>query len=640
MPKKINPLIAVKKVVSKIEKIGNKIDKPLDDTKNISSNNKFNNFLLKWKQIKYIPKFLSPTEKRIIKIASLIILISLGLMTYLFIKDNITTKPTYGGTYAEIVVGAPQYINPIYASANEADRDLTKLLFAGLLKFNEKHELVNDLTKEWFLDDNKKTYTFILRDDIYWPDGKQFTTEDVAFTIKAIQNEVYASPLYNNWFGINIKTVDEHTIQFILPEPHANFIENLTLGILPAHLWNNILPENAKLAELNVKPVGLGAYKFDNFIKDKQGYIKSYNLISNENYHLGKPYIEKITFKFFPTFELAVANLKNHNADGLSFLPLNLKKDLEQRNDLNYYSLSLPQYTALFFNTEKNILLKNRDIRQALNLLINKETIIKQVLENEATEINSPLLPGMPGYQSLKDDDKINDKIEQAKKILITAGWAYKTNNKSEEDTKETSTNNSDENNTINKETKQLEQSNENKYLTKDEQEFKITLTLANQPQAVAVAEMIQKMWLAVGIKTDLNIVEANQIQKDVIIPRNFEILLFGEILDNNGDLYPFWHSSQATENGLNLANFKNDEADKLLVAMREEKNDNKKIELSQNFEKIIKDELPTIFLYNPNYTYVIADKIKGVVLKYIVTPDDRLNNIKNWYIKTRKGFK
>ncbi len=632
MSKKTNLLITVKKIVSKIEKIGDKTD---DDTKNIASNNKFNNFLLKWKQVKYIPKFLSPVEKITIKISILVIIISLSLMAYLFIKDNITTKPTYGGTYAEIIVGAPQYINPIYASANEADRDLTKLLFAGLLKFDENHKLINDLAKEWFLSEDKKTYTFILRDDVYWPDGKQFTSEDVTFTIEAIQNEIYASPLYNNWFGVRTKTIDDHKIQFILPEPYTNFTENLTLGILPAHLWSNILPENAKLAELNVKPIGLGAYKFDNFIKDKQGHIKSYNLISNKNYHLGRPYIDKITFKFFPTFELAVANLKNHNADGLDFLPLNLKKDLEQRNDLNYYSLSLPQYTALFFNTEKNILLKNKDIRKALSLLINKETIVKQVLESEAIVIDSPILPGMPSYKTMEKNNKINDRIEAAKKILTDAGWTYQTKkdneNKNSADTK-------DENKTETKQDK--EETDKPKYLSKEGQEFKITLTLANQPQAVAVAEMIQKMWLAAGIKTDLNIIETNQIQKDIIAPRNFEILLFGEILDADGDLYPFWHSSQANENGLNLTNFKNDKADKILTTIRKEKDTNKKNELLQNFKKIIKDESPAIFLYSPNYTYVIADKIKGVTIKHIVTPDDRLNGINSWYIKTKKGFK
>ncbi len=631
MPKKASPLTAVKKIVSKIEKIGDKTNTLTTNTEKTNSNNKFNNFLLKWKQVKYIPKFLSPIEKKTIKIATLIIVISLGIMGYLFIKDNVVTKPTYGGTYAEIIVGAPQYINPIYASANEADRDLVKLIFAGLLKYDENHKLINDLSKEWFLDNNKKIYTFVLRDDVYWPDGKQFTSEDVAFTIKAIQNEIYASPLFNSWSGVNIKIVDEHTIQFILPEPYEAFTDNLTLGILPAHLWSNILPENAKLAELNVKPIGLGPYKFSTFIKDKQGYIKSYNLVSNKNYHLGVPYIDKITFKFLSTFELAVDNLKNHNADGLSFLPLNLKSFLEQRNDLNYYSLSLPQYTALFFNTDKNALLKNKDIRRALKLLINKETIIKQVLGGEAIAVNSPILPGMLGYQ--KDASNENNTVEQAKKILADAGWQYKkletTNN---DEINKTNDNSSNNNSGI--------KNDENKYLMKDNKELKITLTLSNQPQAIAVAEMIQKMWLAAGIKTDLNIVEANQIQKDIITPRDFEILLFGEILDADGDLYPFWHSSQANTNGLNLANFKNDTADKLLTSIRKETNKNKKIELIQKFEKIIKDELPAIFLYNPNYTYVIANKIKGVTIKRIVTPDDRLNNIKNWYIKTKKGFK
>lgn len=636
----------VRKAVSKIEQVGNKANKTTENTSEIDLDNKKDKFLLKWKQIKYIPKFLSPIEKKVIQIAGLIIIICLGLISYLFIKNNVITKPATGGSYTEIIVGTPQYINPIYAPANEADRDLTKLIFAGLLKYNTEHKLIGDLAKEWFLNEDKKTYTFILRDDVYWPDGKQFTSEDVVYTIQAIQNEVYESPLYNRWAGIKVTGVDDFTIQFELPEPYNAFLENTTLGILPAHLWNNILPENAKLAELNIKPIGLGAYSFDTFIKDKQGYIKSYNLVSNKNYHLGTPYIDKITFKFFPTFELAVDNLKQHNADGLNFLPLNLKEFLSTRNDLNYYSLSLPQYTALFFNTENNNLLQNKDIRQALSLLINKEIIVKQVLDGEATVINSPILPGMLGYERTTDNQENN--IEQAKEILAKAGWKYpvESNNKNIENTDQNNTGNNDDGSNNEEATttpeKNVEASTDDKtkYLIKDDKEFIINLTLSNQPQAVAVAEMIQKMWLVAGIKTNLKIVEANQIQKEIIAPRDFEILLFGEILDSSGDLYPFWHSSQITETGLNLTNFKNEAADKLLTDIRTEEDKNVKIELIQKFEKTIIDNIPAIFLYNPNYTYVMSEKIKGMDNKRIVVPDDRLNGIEQWYIKIKKGLK
>ncbi|OGG86876.1 hypothetical protein A3B87_01215 [Candidatus Kuenenbacteria bacterium RIFCSPHIGHO2_02_FULL_39_13] len=608
---KIKPLSVIKKVIEKVEKFGGKKNygEVIQQENNGQEKDASQN--LNWRQIKYISKFLTQKEKNIIRLALFFIIFSLVAMGYLFLNSNLVEKPHAGGTYTEIVVGAPQYINPLYSTASEADRDLVKLVFAGLLKYDEQQNLAPDLAQEWFQDDKGTTYTFQLRNDIYWPDEKQFTAEDVVFTIEAIKNESYGSAIRANWAGIEVKAINDFIVQFTLPEPFAPFIENATVGILPAHLWQDILPANAKLAELNIKPVGLGPYRVDTFVKDKQGIIKSYSLKRNGEYHLGAPYIEQIILKFQPTFELGVEALKNRNADGINFLPLNLKESLAPRKDLNSYSLSLPQYTAIFFNQGKNEILKNKKMRQALLLAIDKEKIVAEVLAGQAKTIEGPILPGFPGYS---DNQSVGlPDIEAAKKILAEIGWGKKENSSAE----------------INK---------ENGQATTTEEQM-INLTVANQPQSVAVGEMIQKMWQAIGVKTNLIVVEPGQIQNDVIGPRNFEALLFGEILGADPDLYPFWHSSQADNNGLNLANFKNSELDKLLETMRQEKDYDKQAETYIKFDAILKNELPAIFLYNPNYTYVVANKVRGIGLTRIVSPADRLNAVHQWYIKTRKGF-
>ena len=425
MPKTIKPLGMVKKLVNKIEGVGkkeNETEPPDEEDKQEGTAEDLN--LSSWKRIKYLPKFLSKKERLIIKTAIFVIAISMGAMFYLFLRDNLVIKPKEGGVYTENIVGSPQYINPLYASISEADRDLVRLLFSGLVKFDAGQNIIPDLAKEWFVDEAGTTYTFQLRDDIYWPDEKQFTAEDVLFTFEAIKNEAYQSSIRANWVGIEVEALDEFTLQFTLPEPFAPFLENLKVGILPAHLWQEILPENATLAELNLKPVGLGPYQFDSFTKDKQGYIKAYTLKRNENYHLGAAYIEQITFKFQPIFEMAVDGLKNRNADGISFLPQNLKEFLETRKDLNYYSLSLPQYTAIFFNQEKNPELKNKKLREALSLSIDKAKIVTNVLQDEALVIDGLILPGFPGY----DEEKplMESDVETAKKLLTELGWAKK----------------------------------------------------------------------------------------------------------------------------------------------------------------------------------------------------------------------
>lgn len=579
-----------------------------------------------WKQIKYLPRFLSQKEKNVMRAAVIIMLACLGLMAYVFLKDNLTEKPANGGAYAENIVGFPQSINPLYALPNEVDRDLVKLVFAGLVRINNNGEMLPDLAKEWFIEETKTKYTFKLKDDIFWNDDEKFDSEDVIFTIEAIQNPAYQSPLRANWTGIKAEALDENTVQFTLPSPYDGFLENLTVGILPAHLWLDIMPENANLAELNLKPVGLGPFQFASFIKDKQGYIKSYTLVPNDHYHLKKPYIQEITFKFQPTFESAVDSLKNRNADGLSYLPWNLKEFLESRKDLNYYSIALPQYAAIFLNQGKNPALTDKRVRQALNMAIKKNKIIEDVLGKEGTLINGPLTPGMPGYEE-NAPDQFN--IDEAKKLLAEAGWQKK-EIKNGEPGQATSTD----------EARQTDGNGWTKFLYKDNQELAVQLTVASQPQALSIGELIQKFWQSIGVRTDLITVDINKIQKDVIADRNFQALMFGEILGQDFDLYPFWHSSGATSQGLNVANFRNDEADKILEAVKKETAAEEKEKKLKEFQALVKDEMPAIFLYSPKYTYVVADRIKGIDIESIVSPSDRLDNITNWHIKTKKGFK
>lgn len=577
-----------------------------------------------WKQLKYLPRFMSAKEKNVMRLAVTVLVICAFLLSYFVVSGQLVDKPARGGIYTEELIGTPQNINPLYAQSNEVDQDLARLIFAGLVRENSQGELVPDLAKEWFVDETQTKYTFKLRDDVEWSDGEKFTSQDVIFTIEALQNPLYQSPSRTSWIGIGAEALDDYTVQFSLPAAYGDLLQNLTVGILPAHLWQEILPENATLAELNLKPMGLGPYQFDSFVKDKQGYIKSYTLNSNENYHGSLPYLEQITLKFQPTFEAAVEALKNKNADGLSYLPQSLKGELESRKDLNYYSVPLPQYTAIFFNQTKNSALAEKKVRQALELSINKTKIVQEILANEATVINGPLLPGMPGYEESAEPFD----TEAAKKLLADAGWQKK--EIKPEENQATSTEDAIE----------TDSNGWSKFLFKNNQELTIQLTSTDQAQSLAIAELIQKYWQSIGVKVNLNAVEVSKIQKEVISERNFEALMFGEILDQDWNLYPFWHSSAATNEGLNIANFKNDKADKLLTEIQKINKDEERAPKLKELQKIIRDEAPAIWLYNPRYTYAIADRIKGINLTRIVSPTDRLNGMTDWYIKTKKGFK
>jgi len=333
------------------------------------------------KQLKYLSKFLSAREKKQVKILLVVIIIS-GL--FLLIQGLLSLtyiKPDVGGEYVEGVVGSPLFINPILASSNSVDSDLSRLIFSSLVQYDKEGKLVPDLAENYEVSDDHLIYTFHLRQNVKWHDGETFNADDVIFTVASIQDVQFKSPLNRKFQGVKAEKVDDYTVKFILKEPYASFLNLLTFGILPEHLWYNIPPANADLNELNKKPIGTGPWKFDNLKKDKSGVIKSYTLSTFDKYYGKKPYLSKLTFKFYGDNLSAIEALKNQNVDGIGFLPLEYKDELKKHKNIVLHQLRQPQYAAIFFNQSKNTLLQVDYIRKALALALDKNKIISSIKE-------------------------------------------------------------------------------------------------------------------------------------------------------------------------------------------------------------------------------------------------------------------
>lgn len=584
------------------------------------------------KQIKYVGKILDPREKVLIKIFLAIIAIALifiGVNSFINVSSEI---PTVGGEYTEGLIGAPQYINPVLAQTNDVDLDISSLLFDGLLAYDQDNGLVPRLAESIDLSEDQKTYTVVLKDNIHWHDGHEFNADDVVFTFDRIKDADTKSPLFFYFNGVSIEKVDERTIRFVLEKPFAPFIESLTTGILPEHIWSQIPPQNTNLSEFNIKPIGTGLFKFKSLTKDNQtGQIRSFVIERNEDYFDKTPYIKKITFKFYTNFEEAIDALNNKKVEAISFLPQEKQDKVLNDRNLNYHLLNLPQYTAIFFNQEKNDVLKIDAIRKLIAHAINKDAIIKDVLNSQAQKIEGPILPGTLGYSDTYPTYPYD--IDYTKNKLDELGWKL-TDYLTEEEATEAAAAKDDDNATAPTPSYPFQvRKKGNDYL-----EF--TLTTVEQPEDIAIAKQLQKDLQQVGIKLNINSVSAEKIQRDVIKPREYEALLYGEVIGLDPDPYAFWHSSQVNSPGLNLAMFANKDVDSLLEDARKTTDENIRTEKYAKFQQIIAEEVPAIFLYNPTYTYPQTKKIKGFSTHTIIVPANRFSAINEWYIKTKRSFK
>ncbi len=597
------------------------------------------------KQLKYLPRVLDAKQLKQFRVAIGLIFISLLVIIINFYFRNFLPIPVVGGEYTEGLVGAPQYINPLLAQTNDVDSDISRLVFSGLLKYDKDLQLTPDLADSWEASEDKKIYTFTLKDGLKWHDGQPLTADDVVFTFQSVQDKDFKSPLLVSWRGIQVQKVDDKTIKFTLPDVYPSFLDLMTTGILPEHIWAEIPAVNANLTEYNLKPIGSGPWKFKSLSKDRLGNIKSYVLVPNPEYNGKKPYLQKLTFKFYPDFESAIEAVKSHAVEGISFLPKKNKADLLGNRSLKLYSFDLPQYTAIFFNQKQNADLKDKNVRKALALASDKQNILSEALHLEGKIIDGPILPiGI----DLAEDKKINYNLEEANELLEESGWKkitreeyleFKKANETENQATSTATTTEaavSENQEELIDEGQAENTQEI-FRKKKDQILEINLVTVDQAENVKAAELIQKSWREIGVKVELEIVDSSKIVRDIIKPRNYQVLLFGIIVGADPDPSPFWHSSQVQDPGLNLAMLSNREADKLLEDAKKTDDAEKQKEYYTKFQELLATELPAIFLYNPTYTYVINKNIKGVDTQRVIVPADRFNNLSEWYTKTKR---
>lgn len=565
-----------------------------------------------WSQIKQLPKILQKSEKIKLLVILLIFIISSSVLGWRLYWRNSIEVPAIGGSYTEGLIGAPQFVNPVLANT-DVDRDLVRLVFSGLVKLNANGEIVPDLATGYTIDAEQTSYTFELKPNLKWHDGHPLTADDVIFTIERITDPDFKSPLKNSFSGVEVVRINDKTVQFKLEKPFTPFLSIMTVGIIPEHLWYSVPSFSAALTDLNIKPIGSGPYKFKSLTKDTNGNIKNYNLEIFEDYHLDNAYIEELSFKFYEDFMTGVTALQNKNIEGLTYLPEENKNQIKDKK-ISLHDLHYPQYTAVFFNPNNNEALSDNDFRKALALSVDRNRILTEVLNGDGQIIHTPILPGMTGYDSNIKAEDFNTVAAAA--ILDDLGWTLEEDNQFR--TKTIKAENDDEEDAI--------------------EELNIKLTTIDQTASVKIVSIIKENWEAIGIKTTLDIVPKDKIKQDVIDSRQYEALVFGELINVNSGPYPFWHSSQNEYPGLNLSILANKDIDEYLEQARSAKTAEAKIEPLTNFQNKLLELNFAIFLYNPTYTYPIASKIKGLEnLQFINLPADRFNNINSWYIKTRR---
>lgn len=547
---------------------------------------------------------LSPLERVVfLFLTGLVFLTTLSLVVQ--INEETTTQiPLRGGTVREGVIGAPRFINPLL-TLSDTDRDLSTLIYAGLTRPSSNGTLIPDVAERFTISEDGTEYTFILKDDARFHDGVPLTADDVIFTIEMAQDGVIKSPRRADWDGVFVEKINDREVRFTLQRPYAPFLENTTIGILPRHIWININPQEFSFSNFNINPIGSGPFKIKSVSYDSSGIPESYDLRAFNDYSLGRPFINKLIVNFYANEEELLAAYKAgavENLNAVSSVALNESL----ANDSELLQAVFPRIFAIFFNQNKNHIFADKEVRQALEALLDKERIVNEVLNGYGTIIDSPIPPGTVAGLSdnVHVDTTEEERLNNATEILESAGWEFD---------------------------KELGQ------WTDGEKLLTFTIATANTPELKLAADIAAESWTKAGIGVRVIVFETGDLNHNIIRPREYEALLFGEVVGRGLDLFAFWHSSQKNDPGLNIANYTNASADVFLEKGRELSVKEERDEQYVKFAKEIKKDSPSIFLYAPDFLYVIPKYLHGVDIGLVATPSERFSGVHLWHTQTER---
>lgn len=511
-----------------------------------------------------------------------------------------TKQPVPGGNFTEGIIGSFTTANPLYATGS-VDSSVSRLVFSGLFKYDDKNNLVGDLADSWSVNERGNVYTVRLKPNLRWHDGDDLRSDDVVFTYQTIQNPDADSILLNSWKGVKIAAVDELTVTFTLPSALNSFPYSMTNGIIPRHLLSGIPPTQLRSIPFDtVNPVGAGPFKWraiEVIGTDPEKREERIGLAPNPYYPGGAPKLDGFTIRAFRSQEAIAASFNRQELDGVvgfSRVPDQISKETATRN----YSFPLTSQTMVFFRVNE-VPLNDLSVRRAL-IQATDVPDIASGLGYPVKTVDQPFLRSQPGYD--KSLAQLPYNPAYAEQTLDAAGWIKGADG----------------------------------IRAKGEQKLTFQLVSESTPEYSYLTNKLQQQWRAVGVDLKVSLQEANDMQTSLAF-HTYDALLYGISIGVDPDVLAYWHSSQAdvrSDNRLNFSEYNSKAADSALDAGRARSDASIRAIKYHPFLEAWRNDAPALGLYQPRFLYIARQTIGGLKEHTINTPIDRYSNVENWMVR------
>ncbi|HEX2623492.1 MAG TPA: peptide ABC transporter substrate-binding protein [Phototrophicaceae bacterium] len=547
--------------------------------------------------------------------------------------ESVNSLPSDVPTYREALIGQVQRLNPLFASLNPVDTDITSLIFEGLTRIDQYGEPAGGLASSWTISGDGLEYVFKLRQDVLWQDGISFTAADVDYTMSILRSPDFsgASEVGNFWRSIETAVLDDHTVRFRLTQPLGSFLEALRIGILPVHALQGITAEQLATHPFNLSPIGTGPYQIE-AIRTADNQIRQIDLRVAPVYRQ-RPEgqdgyaLDRVSFHLYGNFDQALQALQAGEVDGLA------AQNHDQRTPMIRASQNTPSITIhnatdptvgfLIFNwgNDNFRVFREQRVRVALQMGLDRSSIIERNLSDQAVKADSPMLINSWAYGS--DLPWAIYDVNQAKALLADARIDLATPTEASPATEEVSS----ESEPTTEPTVQPTAESTSGAL------FSFAILTPDNPALVAVAQEIASQWSQLNIGVTVDAVDLDTYRSR-LENHDFQAAMVELTKEGSADpdVYAFWHQGQYP-NGKNYGGADDRTISELLEKARRDPYGINRIKDYQDFQREFITRAIAIPLYYPLYTYAINARIQGVQLGFIGAPSDRFLTIKDWTV-------
>lgn len=457
-----------------------------------------------------------------------------------------------------LVYGSGDYtsINPAINEHGE----INSLIFTGLTEHDKDNKVVPALAESWTLDDATHTYTFKLRNDVKWHDGKPFTANDVKFTIETIQNPDSMSEIASNYEDIeSVEVVADHEVKIKLKDANIAMLDYLTVGMIPKHILEG---KDIKTADFNTNPIGTGPYKLD-----KWDTGQSIKLVKNTEYFKGEPKIDNMVFKIVTDYKARAMQLKSGELDFTQITPKDMAA-IEGNEDFDLYKCKTADYRGIMYNFKSPLFKENKELPNALSYAIDRKAIVDSVILGHGVEAYSPLQMG--AYNN-PDIEKFEYNKEKTKEELEKAEWTLGKDGIYEKNNKKLS--------------------------------FEIVCGEGDQVR-IDMANICSQQFKEVGV-------DAKVAVKSEIDWANQDSYLigWGSPFDPDDHTYKVF----GTDKGSNFNAYSNENIDRILKEARSTTDDAKRVELYKQFQEEMVKDMPYTYIAYIDAIYAGDTDIEGI---------------------------